>query len=275
MLGILIVEHGHVGRYVHLGHWDRPGQVEDERDGSAFERAQRRLDDEVQALAGIGDGQSVLDVGCGLGGTLSSIEATRRDMRLVGLNVDPRQLAICARLASRAGSSLSWLEGDACALPVADESFDRVLCVEALFHFGSRRRFFAEAARVLRPGGRLVLTDMVLTAAGRRPGAVDARLASDLVAGYGPWPDLRGNDADHVSLGRAAGLVCTAQTDASGNTAPSYRHTTPERVDTAQLAVDPMLRAGLALRALHRDGRLAYLYLRFEKPRAGWTRVGD
>jgi ubiquinone/menaquinone biosynthesis C-methylase UbiE len=49
---------------------------------------------------------------------------------------------------------------DAARLAVADGSVDRLHCVEAAFHFDSRDAFLAEAARVLRPGGKAVLTDI-------------------------------------------------------------------------------------------------------------------
>ncbi len=43
--------------------------------------------------------------------------------------------------------------GDATRLPIADQSIDRVISVEAAFHFRSRRAFFDECFRVLKPGG--------------------------------------------------------------------------------------------------------------------------
>ena len=74
-----------------------------------------------------------------------------------------------------------WIEADACDLPFADATFDRVLCIEAMFHFASRRRFFREAARVLRPGGVLVISDLNLG----RP-AAGSGIAGVLHRGHAP-----------------------------------------------------------------------------------------
>jgi SAM-dependent methyltransferase len=51
---------------------------------------------------------------------------------------------------------------DAVRLPFADSTFDGLICVEAAFHFPSRAAFFAEAVRVLRPGGILTMSDVTM-----------------------------------------------------------------------------------------------------------------
>jgi SAM-dependent methyltransferase len=244
------VRQGAAGRWVHLGHWDAPpaGPGRDE-----FERAQQRLDERLLGMARLADGQRVLDVGCGFGASLDAINRACTGMRLTGVNVDPRQLELCRTLQARRGNAFDWREADACRLPFADASFERVLCIEAMFHFASRHAFFAQAARVLAPGGILVASDILLLA----PGPADAAAVRE---GFGPWPE---DQADHRQLAADVGLHCDTLIDATPNTMPSHRYTTP----SAPVAhPDAPVRAALALRRLHEQGRLRYLYLRCAKP---------
>lgn len=242
------VRRGDAGRWVHLGHWDAPpaGQP------GEFARAQARMDEVLLDMAQLSPGQRVLDVGCGFGATLEAINRRLVDMRLAGVNIDPRQIELCRGIAPRPGNAIEWHAADACALPFAEASFDRILCVEAMFHFSSRRGFFDEAARVLAPGGLLVASDIVLQA--------DAAALAAVREGFGPWPD---GGADHRALAAASGLRCEARVDATQHTLPSHRYTTPSAPPARP---DAMVRAALALRRLHEGGRLQYLYLCFAKP---------
>jgi len=240
------VRRGEASRWVHLGHWDEPpvaaGRAE-------FHRAQARLDALLLGMASLHDGLRVLDVGCGFGASLEAINRGFAGMLLCGVNVDPRQLEMCRGIDARRGNRFEWREADACRLPFAEASFDRVLCIEAMFHFSSRADFFAEAARVLAPGGLLVGSDILL----QQP---DAEALAAIRDGFGPWPE---GDADHRALAAAAGLRCEAVVDATQATLPSHRYTTPS---APAAHPDAMVRAALALRALHERGRLRYLYLR-------------
>lgn len=253
---------GRVGRFVHLGFWDEPPTPELLVTPGSFARAQLQLNDRLLELADLSDGQRVLDVGCGFGGTLEVVDRRYRHMTLMGLNLDFRQLAICKTLRPRPHNSLHWLQADAGALPLASASVERLLCFEAMFHFASRRQFFLEAARVLAPGGVVAVSDILLQRSAEHPGAPDNALQQAVLQGFGPWPDFWGRDADLNALAASAGLVCTYCCDVADATVPSHIFTAPEGAS----ARDPIGRAAAALALLHRAGRLRYLLARFERP---------
>lgn len=257
---------GKAGRYVHLGHWDTPQPLDAEPQANEFEDAQARLTQALVDLAGIRDGGSVLDVGCGFGGTFDLLNRQARDMDLAGVNVDPRQLDICRQIVPANGNRLRWELADAEHMPFAPASFDRVLCIEAMFHFASRRRFFAEAARVLKPGGALVVSDIAILPSARESGAPGFAVEAAVRDGFGPWPDFWSTEGDHASLARAAGLDPAAHRDATANTLRSHRFTVPSTLDEKRDPGDAAGRAALMLRWLHRQGHLRYLYMRFDKP---------
>ena len=96
-----------------------------------------------------------LDIACGLG-THTLEFADRRGGRIYGLDFDAGPLAL-ARIQRRPGS-VEFLAGDSQAIPCATASFDYATSVCAFEHFPDDRRAFAEAARVLRPGGLLLVT---------------------------------------------------------------------------------------------------------------------
>ena len=259
---------GEGGRYVHLGYWDASGNAAAAPEGD-FERVQRRLDRVLLDAADLCDGQHVLDVGCGFGGTLESINSCFSRMRLAGVNIDARQLDICRELAPLDGNRLEWCEADACALPFAAGLFDRVLCIEAMFHFSSRGDFFREAARVLKSGGALIGSDIAIAPAAKRFEPEGLGIEATVRDACGPWPDLWGEEGDPATLARAAGLQGTWVLDATAHTLASHRFTAPAEGDVrSDSGHDPARRAALMLKWLHAQGHLQYSCFRFDKPRS-------
>lgn len=110
--------------------------------------------------AGIGPGQVVLDAGCGVGGTALWL-AENHGARVVGVTVSASQAAKAARSATSRGlrDRASFAVQDFTRLGFPDDLFDVVFAVEAVCHAPDKRLFLEEAARVLKPGGRLVLHD--------------------------------------------------------------------------------------------------------------------
>lgn len=149
-----------LGKHVHWGYWDDANQA----DGSFenYASAAERLCRLVYESAHVESGQKLLDVGCGFGGTISSINDRFSNMQMTGLNIDPRQLEVARQnVIPQNENVIDFVEADAVSLPFADDSFDVVLAVECIFHFSSREAFLKELKRVLKPGGRLAFSDFI------------------------------------------------------------------------------------------------------------------
>ena len=244
---------GAAGRDVHLGYWDDPGDTGD------FPAAQARLTGRIVDLLPLMPGQDVLDVACGFGGTLAALNDTTASSVLTGVNVDVRQLDICRSIRSRAGNRIALVGADACALPFPDRAFDHAVCVEAMFHFPSRACFLMEAARVLRPGGMLVVTDILLRAPETAPWTgLDGVLLRD----YGPWPDLWTDAATIIAEAAASGLELSEDQDWTAATLPSYGVISPDPHPER----NPFPDAGAVMRWMHHHGWLSYRMLGFRRP---------
>ncbi len=81
--------------------------------------------------------------------------------RVTGIDLSSEMLAIAGERARELGREVDLKEGDAHELSFADESFDSVVCTYSLCNIPDPQRALAEMARVLRPGGKLVLVDHI------------------------------------------------------------------------------------------------------------------
>jgi arsenite methyltransferase len=134
----------------------------DERQSRAVEETyatrdiveQRRVTLEALALR---PGERVVDIGCGPGYLAAEMSAVVGDSGLV-LGVDPSEsmLALAAR---RASAGMELADGDALSLPAEDESFDAAASTQVYEYVADIAGALAEARRVLRPGGRLLVLD--------------------------------------------------------------------------------------------------------------------
>jgi SAM-dependent methyltransferase len=134
--------------FYNFGYWD--GGARSQREAS------EALVDELVGRISNKTGR-ILDVACGPGASTRRLLRTYAPENVIAINISEIQLAAARERAPRCAILLM----DAAQLAFAAEQFDAVICVEAAFHFNTRDRFLREALRVLKPGGSLVLTDML------------------------------------------------------------------------------------------------------------------
>lgn len=114
--------------------------------------------DRLVALAAPRGEWRVLDVATGGGHTALALAPHVREV--VASDITPEMLAAAERHVRGKGvANVSFREADACALPFEDDSFDLVTCRIAPHHFSDAGRFVRECARVVRPGGAVIVID--------------------------------------------------------------------------------------------------------------------
>ena len=156
---VLAEFYGHSG-YANLGYWE--AETPDAR--SACDNLVDRLVELLPAAEG-----ALLEVGCGRGATTLRLTKHFGADRITAINVSDSQLAA----ARKRCPGVSFLKMDAADLRFEEASFDLVIGVEAALHFNTRKAFLREALRVLKPGGHLLLSDLIVA-----PGAVFFPLAN-------------------------------------------------------------------------------------------------
>lgn len=146
---------------IHFGYFepdDRSGRTVFGYDHAA---ANVRLKEILADMAGIGDETTVLDAGCGIGET-SCWLARNRGAEVIGVNIAETQLDRARTLAEERGVAdrTEFRFDDFGTLEtVADDSIDVFWGFESICHAESKREVLAEARRVLRPGGTLLVAD--------------------------------------------------------------------------------------------------------------------
>jgi ubiquinone/menaquinone biosynthesis C-methylase UbiE len=142
----------------------QPAQAHYDRWAGAYARSrllpslQKKASAELRPRAG----DRVLDVACGAGALV--VEMAPRVDRAVGVDLSEGMLRIArSRLLAAADArrlaNVEFLQGPSDALPFDDGSFTALVCTTALHHFPDPQRSIDETARVLAPGGRLVIGD--------------------------------------------------------------------------------------------------------------------
>lgn len=197
------------GEHVHHGLWTTG------RESPAA--AVEALVDTVGDRLRLEPGQQGVDIGCGYGGTARRLAATR-GARVTGLTLSTEQARFAAAQADEVDAAVDIRVGDWLANDLPDASADAAWSIESSEHMVDKPAFFAQAHRVLRPGGRLVVCAW-LAETGARGWKV--RHLLEPICREGRLPSM-GTREEYEAMARAAGFEVAGVEDVSRRVARTW-----------------------------------------------------
>ncbi len=253
------------GEHVHHGLWISGDET--------VETAVRQLVDLVAAEADIKPDEQVCDIGAGYGAAARQL-ALDYGAQLTALTISPMQHEYARRHAP-ARVPLAYVLGDWLHNDLPTDHFDVVYAIECASHMSDPRRFISEAARVLKPGGRLVVCAWV---ASEEPSSREVKHLLEPICREGRLAHLS-TAREYVELVEHAGLtmsgfqdlsrhvrrtwtICLSRTLRRTVSKASYLQYLFSREATNRVFLVTMLRIWLA----YRRGAIRYILFRASKP---------
>jgi 27-O-demethylrifamycin SV methyltransferase len=193
-------------------------------ENESLEAATDNLTTLMAETGSIGPETSVLDVGCGIG-KAACLLAERHGCRVVGITTSGTGVEHAVRRAQERGCSdrVAFSVADGMNNGLPDASFDRVWVLESSHLMPQKDALLAECARVLRPGGRLVLCDIILHR--ELPLKEVASRAREFIHLHYAFGRAKMETlASYRRFAELAGLRATELMDISDQTFPTFAH---------------------------------------------------
>jgi ubiquinone/menaquinone biosynthesis C-methylase UbiE len=112
----------------------------------------------IRPLLSLQDGMKVLDVGCGTGSLLKELSRSGKELNLYGIDLSSEMIR-AAREKLKDEKHVELHEASAADLPFESNFFDYIVCMNSLHHHADPNQSLTEMARILKPGGVMILTD--------------------------------------------------------------------------------------------------------------------
>lgn len=146
---------------VNMGYWKNITKINPEKIHLANEAMYRLVSDAALISE---KNEKVVDIGCGFATNMKYCLENYTISKITGLNISPFQTKWGNFFLMQEGfsSRAEVILGSATNMPFDDASIDKMICIEAAFHFDCREIFLKEAMRVLKPGGILSMADLII-----------------------------------------------------------------------------------------------------------------
>jgi tocopherol O-methyltransferase len=197
------------GEHVHHGYWVTGKESASQAVEALIQLCADRLD--------VSQGDKICDIGCGYGGTAEFL-AARYDAHITGLTLSAAQAAV-ARKRVPAQGGLTIMQADWLANALPDQHFDLAYAIESSEHMQDKQRFFDQAFRTLKPGGRLVVCAWL---AAEHPSNWDVNHLLEPICREGRMPGM-GTETEYRAFGEASGFSVLRVDDISARVARTWR----------------------------------------------------
>ena len=144
--------------FMNYGYWDKPNM--------SLEDANKRLCKLMFLKGKLKNANKILDIGCGYG-EQDFYWANKTNACIEGIDIDETSIRVAQEQLCRNAKkedtyrNIKFETGNACMIDRKDATYDRVVSLESAFHYVPREKFFQEAHRVLKKGGKLVMADII------------------------------------------------------------------------------------------------------------------